>query len=175
MLLDVETLINDSKKISELRKRTTITKHQENSWIPMAQYNSRTNAYVNAAINLQSITSYNIEHAYSYIAQEFGSNWINLLAVGNSYNYKTLEKTIPNSGIASNIVAYTFSYTLQRLDWQIVNGSYIPDYYKPVHPDLLDIDAPTPMAVPNYDELFPKDVEDDLENNGDETETSNKN
>lgn len=171
MLLDVDTLINDSKKISELRKRTTITKHQENSWIPMAQYNSRTNTYVNAAINLQAITSYNIEHTYSYVAQEFGSDWINLLAVGNSYNYETIEKALPNSGIANNIVAYTFTYTLHQLDWQIVNGSYIPDYYKPVHPDLLDIDTPTPMAVPNYEELFPKTLEEDnLENTNDEQE-----
>lgn len=159
MLLDVETLINDSKKISELRKRTTITKHQENSWIPMAQYNSRTNAYVNAAINLQAITSYSVDKAYSYITNEFGSNWINLLDVGNSYNYSALENTIPNSNIANNIVTYTFTYTLSKLDWQVVNGSYIPDYYIPVHPDLLDVDAPTPMAPPDFDNLFPKNDE----------------
>lgn len=57
-LLQNSSYINDSKKISELRKLSYVTKHQENTWFPIAQYNSRTGSYVNAAINLQAITSY---------------------------------------------------------------------------------------------------------------------
>lgn len=125
MLLNVDTVLNDSKKISELRKLSKITKHQENSWVPMAQYNSRTNTYTNAAINLQAITSYNVEHTYSYIASEFGSHWIDLLNV--ALNEDTTY-AIENSDIASNIVSYSFTYTLSKFDWQIVEGTSVPNY-----------------------------------------------
>jgi len=49
---------NNSKKVSELKGRETITKHQDHTWFPVAQYDSRSNSYHNIAINLGTITSY---------------------------------------------------------------------------------------------------------------------
>lgn len=152
MLLNVDTVLNDSKKISELRKLTKITKHQENSWVPMAQYNSRTDTYTNAAINLQAITSYTTNHAYSYVASEFGTYWIDLLKIGTSSGNDNIGTAIGYSNIANNILAYTFTYTVRYFDWQIVPGTYIPDYYPPLHPDETPGEK-TPMQVPNYDEI----------------------
>ena len=168
MLLNVDTVLNDSKKISELIKLRKITKHQENSWIPMAQYNSRTDTYTNAAINLEAITSYNINHAYSYVASEFGAYWIDLLKVGTSKGNDNIGYAISYSNIANNLLGYTFTYTVRYFDWQIVPGTYIPDYYNRPHPD--DNSERQPMQVPDYDKIgkLPTeepDEDEDLENN----------
>ena len=172
MLLNVDTVLNDSKKISELRKLTKITKHQENSWVPMAQYNSRTDTYTNAAINLQAITSYNLDHAYSYLASEFDHHWIDLLRTGTSEGTDNIGYAISNSCIANNILSYTFTYTIRHLDWQIVDGSYIPDYYVPNHPD--DNSERKPMEYPNYDELGkPKTTEEPEETEEDDEKYDN--
>lgn len=156
MILNTETVLNDSKKISELRKRTEITKHQENSWIPMAQYNSRTNSYVNFAMNLEAITSYTNSYALSYVASEFGDEWINLLATGKQIKYDNLGESIQNSSIAKNLLSYTFTYTTQYFDWQIVDGSFIPDYWVPNHPDKADEPRqPMPNPVGDNPNYFP--------------------
>lgn len=152
MLLNVDTVLNDSKKISELRKLSKVTKHQENTWIPIAQYNSRTDTYTNAAINLQAITSYNIGHSYSYLANEFGSYWIDLLKVGTYEGTENIGEAIAGSAIANNFLSYTFTYTIRHLDWQVVKGTYIPDYFVPNHPD--DNSEREPMQLPDYDNLF---------------------
>lgn len=163
MLLNVDTVVNDSKKISELRKLTKITKHQENSWVPMAQYNSRTDTYTNAAINLRAITTYNVEHSYSYLASEFGSNWIDLLKVGTSEGTDNIGKSISNSIIANNVLSYTFTYTIRHLDWQIVNGSYVPGYYVPNHPDN---DEPRlPMEAPDFNKVIGNDSDNEIYDN----------
>lgn len=165
MLLNVDTVINDSKKISELRKLTKATVHQENTWIPMSQYNARTDTYTNAAINLQAITSYNIIHAYSYLADEFGGDWIDLLRVGKSTGNDNIGYAIENSNIANNLLAYTFTYTIRHLDWQIVVGSYVPDYYVPNHPD--DESDRLPMQLPDYESIGKLPEEEDEENDED--------
>lgn len=160
MLLNVDTVMNDSKKISELIKLRKITKHQENSWLPMAQYNSRTNSYTNAAINLDAITSYNIEHTYAYIGSEFGTYWKDLLNVGTSQGTDNIGNAINNSDIANNIVGYVFTYTVRQFDWQIVPGSYIPGYYAPLHPD--DNSERQAMPVPDFDNIGKIVVEEDI-------------
>lgn len=171
MLLNVDTVLNDSKKISELRKLTKITKHQENTWIPIAQYNSRTDTYTNAAINLQAVTSYNIGHAYSYIAGEFGSYWIDLLKTGVAESTEEIGYAISNSSIANNILSYTFTYTVRHFDWQIAIGTYIPDYYAPLHPD--ESGERQPMEAPDFSLIGklpePPEIEDE-EDNGNEDE-----
>lgn len=164
MLLNVDTVVNDSKKISELRKLSKATKHQENTWIPMSQYNSRTNTYTNAAINLQAITSYNISYSYSYLAGEFGHDWIDLLSIGKSEGTENIDNAIHNSIIANNILSYTFTYTIRHLDWQIVKGTYVPDYYIPRHPDDVD-QTRTTMELPNYSTLFKNNMTEENEEN----------
>jgi hypothetical protein len=116
--------INDSKKISELRKLTYITKHQENTWIPIAQYNSRTDEYHNAAINLQAITSYNMAYTVQEIQRVMGEEWVDLLAIGNAHreNNQDLSSYIHKSSIADAIVGYTFGYTLSMFEWQDITG-----------------------------------------------------
>ena len=119
MLLNSDT-INDSKKISELRKLNHVTKHQENTWFPIAQYNSRTNTYTNAAINLQEITSYNMAYTSYVIDRVFGEEWLDLLAISHATTQEELTSYIHKSSIADNIVAYSFGYALTALDWQII-------------------------------------------------------
>jgi hypothetical protein len=151
MVLNEDTLNNDSKKISELKKLTSVTKKQENSWIPLAQYNERTGSYVNAAINLQAITSYSIEQSYAYATNLVGKVWIDLMDIGNTKNYDETGDAIAVSSIASNLLSYTFTYTTRFMDWQIVDGSYIPDYYVREHPD--SIKEPSKMKLPDYDKI----------------------
>ena len=119
-LIEESSYLNDSKKISELRKLTTANKHQENTWFPIAQYNSRTGSYVNAAINLQAITTYNMAYTAYVIDQHFGDEWIDLLAIGNAYTVEDISAYVQRSSIAENIVGYAFSYTLNYMDLQIV-------------------------------------------------------
>lgn len=116
--------INDSKKISELRRLSYITKHQENTWIPIAQYNHRTDEYHNAAINLQAITSYNMAYTAGEIQRVMGEEWIDLLALGKAdkNNPEELKACIHKSSIADNIVTYAFGYTLSMFEWQDING-----------------------------------------------------
>lgn len=112
--------INESKKISELRKLSYITKHQENTWIPIAQYNSRTDEYHNAAINLQAITAYNMAYTAQEIERVMGKEWVDLLALStaNKENYEELTSYIHKSSIADAIVTYSFGYTLSLFEWQ---------------------------------------------------------
>lgn len=123
MILNTDT-INDSKKISELRKLSYITKHQENTWIPIAQYNHRTDEYHNAAINLQAITSYNMSYTTQEIQRVMGEEWVDLLALGKAdkSNMEELKSYIHNSTIADALVTYTFGYTMSMFEWQDVNG-----------------------------------------------------
>jgi hypothetical protein len=113
--------INDSKKISELRKLSYITKHQENTWIPIAQYNSRTDEYHNAAINLQAITSYNMAYTAQEIERVLGQEWVDLLAITYASD-EELSSYIHKSSIADTIVSYTFGYTLSMFEWQDMSG-----------------------------------------------------
>lgn len=136
---------NNSKKISQLRPRDVITKHQDHTWIPVAQYDGRIDSYTNLAINLSAITSYTneVSNAYSYylIEQERELNsylykpsyWQNLIPVAEvpySYDlsyetniYEDLGYAISNSEIASNIVSYTFTYTNSNIGWQYFFGN----------------------------------------------------
>lgn len=75
-----------SRKISELRKRDVITKHQENSWIPIAQYDGRTHTYVNIALNVKSLTSYSISYSCAYSLSLFGEA-LKYSDELSSYNY----------------------------------------------------------------------------------------
>ena len=60
---------SNNKKISELDGRETITKHQDHTWFPVAQYDSRTNTYHNIALNLKTITDYTNSYSYQGILQ----------------------------------------------------------------------------------------------------------
>ena len=148
--------INDSKKISELRKLTTVTKHKENTWIPIAQYNSRTETYTNAAINLQAITTYLTNNMYAYVAYEFDDEWLKLKQTGHWEKYDEFRSYIRNSYIADSLVSYTFTYTVDYFQWQIVPYSQIPGYHKqPSLEELYDSRIPTvPTLAPGeYPEI----------------------
>ena len=107
---------NNSKKISELDARETITYHQDHSWFPVAQYDSRISSYHNIAMNLKSITSYSIEN--------IDNKYKNIYELDNlSYNDLDNDKIsyiINNSNIANNIVSYTFSYSKDYFEWQFL-------------------------------------------------------
>jgi hypothetical protein len=118
MILNTDA-INDSKKISELRKLTYVTKHQENTWFPIAQYNSRTNSYHNAAINLRAITSYAIAYTTYALDKTIGEPWNNLMDLENVSD-RFLESYVQESGIAKAISSYSFSYVVKYMDWQLV-------------------------------------------------------
>lgn len=154
ILNPTNSAVNDSQKISELRKLTKVTKHQENTWIPIAQFNSRTLSYTNAAINLQAITAYMTNNYYDYFASKLGEDWENLQNIGYFTTHSDLQDKIHNSYIANNIVSYSFSYGLQYLDWQIAYGSYIPGYIP--RPSLDDIYAGNDNRG-NLDEYLHKD------------------
>ena len=117
---------NKNKKISELRARDTITTYSNHTWIPIAQYNQRTNSYHNIAMNLSSITTY---------CNSYSSNYTDNEIVKLHEQYEDLEKfselnqitdtenityIINNSTIAHNLVSYTFSYSKNYLDWQFL-------------------------------------------------------
>lgn len=148
ILNPTNSIINDSQKISELRKLTKVTKHQENTWIPIAQFNSRTATYTNAAINLQAITSYAADRTYAYFSSELGEDWVRLRNINNYESHTDLQDKIHASEIANNMLAYSFSYITKYFDWQIVNGTYIPGYIPPM--DLDDVyDGKTPEIHEN--------------------------
>jgi len=117
---------NKNKKISELRARDTITAYSNHTWIPIAQYNQRTNSYHNIAMSLSSITTY---------CNSYSSNYTDNKIVKLHEQYEDLEKfselnqvtdsanityVINNSNIAHNLVSYTFSYSKNYLDWQFL-------------------------------------------------------
>ena len=140
---------NNSKKISELTARDVITYHQSYSWIPIAQYDHRIDTYVNLAINISSITGYDIEHASDYSYQlsyeqrleDFErykpEEWKKLLDVGevqitnSEFSYlSNVSEAIANSPIAYNLTTYSIAYTLEHTGWQYFGYTYIdhPEY-----------------------------------------------
>ena len=117
---------NKNKKISELRAKDTITTYSNHSWLPIAQYNQRTNSYHNVAINLSSITTYCNSYSVNYTNDEISklhSQYEDLerLSELNSYlGPDSISYYISNSSIANNIVSYTFSYSKNYFDWQFL-------------------------------------------------------
>lgn len=101
---------SNSKKISELTARETITYHKDHSWIPLAQYDSRVNAYVNLAMNLDTITSYCNSYS-SYI------NTYNSYILDNKITY--LQEHIEGP-VSNNIISYAFSYSKDYFEWQFL-------------------------------------------------------
>lgn len=104
----------NSKKISELRGRENITYHQDHSWVPVAQYDSRTNSYHNIAMNVKSFTSYSINTIENKLGDV--NNMINI-AYADKDN---LSYLINNSYIAQNIVTYSVAYGRDYFEWQIL-------------------------------------------------------
>lgn len=116
---------DNSEKISELRRRSEIS-YQNNTWIPVAQYEPRINSYYNLAINLDSITSYCNDYSYGLMhgLNEQISYELNevdkLIEIGNSDTPDNITYNINNSSIASTIISYGFSYSVNYLDWQLL-------------------------------------------------------
>ena len=99
---------NNSKKISELKGRENITTYQNHSWLPVAQYDQRTNSYHNIAINLGTITSYSNSYAsdlISYVAAQIKEDITYI-----SYN------------TSDNVV----TYVAQSFEWQNIDEGYEP-------------------------------------------------
>lgn len=132
---------NNSKKISELRQRDVITYHQENSWLPVAQYNSRTGSYHNLAINIEAITGYSFDSSNAYSAYWIDTHraediityepqkWLDLKYVGDvtmgenpAEHYSDIGYAIDNSYIAQNIISYSFAYNIDYMGWQFFLG-----------------------------------------------------
>jgi hypothetical protein len=117
---------NKNKKISELRAKDTITTYSNHSWLPIAQYNQRTNSYHNVAINLSSITTYCNSYSVNYTNDEISKlhgqyEDLERLSELNSYlGPDSISYYISNSSIANNIVSYTFSYSKNYFDWQFL-------------------------------------------------------
>ena len=114
---------NRNKKISELRGRDIITTYSSNSWIPIAQYNSRINSYHNLAINISSITSYC--NAYSstitsYEIDKLHDQFKDLEKLSYITNIGDLAYYINNSDIANAIVSYSFAYNTDYFEWQML-------------------------------------------------------
>lgn len=107
---------NNSKKISELDPRTTITYHKDHSWLPIAQYDSRINSYVNLTMNLETITSYSIDN--------INDKYKNIYLLDNlsydGYNNEEISYIINNSNIANNLVSYSVSYSRDYFEWQFL-------------------------------------------------------
>jgi hypothetical protein len=104
----------NSKKISELRGRENITYHQDHSWVPVAQYDSRTNTYHNIAMNVKSFTSYSINTVEAKLGDV--NNMINIAYASKD----NLGYLINNSYIAHNIVSYSVTYSRDYFEWQIL-------------------------------------------------------
>jgi hypothetical protein len=141
---------NNSKKISELKPRDVITQHKDHSWIPVAQFDSRINAYTNFAINIAALTDYTDEFAYntasdavSYFADSYNmEDWVKFWNVGQQYNpgYITpeLDEAVAYSSIAQNISTYIYSYTDILHNWEYLFGHYEVDI--PNRPEYLYTD-----------------------------------
>ena len=114
---------NKNKRISELRKRDVITSYSFNSWIPIAQYNSRTNSYHNIAISIGSITSYCNSYATNSLNNEISkldNKYKELESLTYLDNIDDLSYYINNSNIASAIVSYSFTYNIDYFEWQML-------------------------------------------------------
>lgn len=114
---------DNSKKISELIKREHITTYQAYTWFPAAQYDHRVNSYFNFAMNLSAITGYCNAYSYNLIGEftdkisyELGEiDKLMEITGGENISYY-----INNSDIASTIIAYSFSYNINYIDWQFL-------------------------------------------------------
>jgi len=126
--------VNNSKKISELRGRDEITKHQDHSWIAIAQYNDKIGAYHNIALNVSSITSYAIEQsainsAYfldeqiAYLVDAYSLSYTSQLSYWlGEYDYDKFSYVVNESQIAYNIISYTTQYTNNTVAWEYYPG-----------------------------------------------------
>lgn len=126
--------INNSKKISELRGRDEITKHQDHSWIAIAQYNDKIGAYHNIALNISSITGYAIEQsainsAYfldeqiAYLVDAYSLSYTSQLSYWlGEYDYDKFSYVVNESQIAYNIISYTTQYTNNTVAWEYYPG-----------------------------------------------------
>jgi hypothetical protein len=145
--------VNNSKKISELRGRDTITYHQDHSWLAVAQYNDRINAYHNIAMNVAAITGYAIENStlasyeifdnklHEYITSYNLSDLYDLSYMTGYYDYDKFSYFIQPDTVAYNLVAYTNEFTQQQLMWlyypSIDIGSIKLDYIVTDNEDYL--------------------------------------
>lgn len=121
-------ILYNSKKISELRGRDSITEHQDHSWIVIAQYNSLLGSYHNIAMNLKAITSYAIENSYQstdYVIKTEMRNFINdyNIAYLRDFAYVFIQSNeetsyiLSYSELATNVVSYINSYTMDCVMW----------------------------------------------------------
>lgn len=115
---------NNSKKISQLRGRDTITYHQDHSWLALAQYNDQIAAYHNIAINLSAITGYSInesQHLTSYAIADTVSYLVSAYNLEElrdfAYTWE-LNGDFSYSQIGQALASYIQSYTVNSLMWQ---------------------------------------------------------
>lgn len=126
MPIDKNSYIGRSKKISELRARSEITSYQDHTWIPIAQYNSRINAYHNIAMNLKTITDYCISYSNDYTSYEIDKindkmeDFDQLNNITTATDEENLSYLIESSPIANTLVSYSFSYSTNYMDWQFL-------------------------------------------------------
>ena len=122
--------LRNSKKISEFKRRDTITKHQENSWIALAQYNNMFGSYHNVAINLSAITGYSISAANENTAYYVTDKVNELISAYNvkeladfayafkSEDYEETSYGVSQSSLAYNMLSYATSYIINTTMWQ---------------------------------------------------------
>ena len=113
---------NNSKKISELTPRDTITKHKDHSWFAVAQYDSRTNSYVNIAMNLATMTGYCTDYTDDKIAYTFNTIAYEYTDVKELEDYSRAGY-VQNSYLGNNIISYSFSYSKEYIDWQYIRDN----------------------------------------------------
>lgn len=122
--------VNNSRKISELRGRDAITKHQDHSWLAVAQYNDTIGAYHNIAINVASITGYAIsasneistnliDDKIAYFSESYYIPQVSTLSyMFGEYDHEKFSYSIHNSEIAYNIVTYSAVYANDIVAWE---------------------------------------------------------
>ena len=122
--------VNNSRKISELRGRDEITKHQDHSWLAVAQYNDKIGAYHNIAINISAITAYAIEQSnanstyfldeqIAYLVDKYSLSYLGTLSYFlGDYDYERFSYNMQESQLAYNIVSYTTEYANNTIAWE---------------------------------------------------------
>lgn len=129
--------VNNSKKISQLRGRDSITYNQDHSWIAIAQYNDKINSYHNIAMNIASITSYAIDKSaelsyvifddkmQTWVASYNLSDLYELSYFTGPYDYEKFSYFIQPETVASNLMAYAADFTQKELMWEYYPGEEI--------------------------------------------------
>ena len=120
-------MASGNRKISELSNKTVLNSHQDNLWLPVAQYNENLNTYSNIAVNIKAITNYSNSYSSYYINKlnDYLSYRLDSLVINDINNQEVEIEEIDYQRIYDECYAYTYNLVNQNNETLLIRISYL--------------------------------------------------